>query len=131
MIEIFQDPEDMKILEEYFNHNKKIIDGVECYSCNGDDCDCRFARTFALIKYIAQPDRYRGLIKGSNEAQLMSIQNAYFYRYNLPVDEIDFTQSEKGESKIVLNGELFGVSKINRIKDLGLDDFFDVSIPVE
>lgn len=129
MIKIFENPEDMKVLTEYFEHNKRLINGVECYSCNGNDCDCRFGRAFAMLKYIAQPERYRGLISDSNETQLESIQNAYFYTYNLPVDELDFIQNQDGSSKVILNGELYGVSKFERVKEIGLEDFIEVSIP--
>ena len=131
MIEIFENPKDMETLVEYFDGNIKEIDGLKYYSCNGNGCDCRFGRTFAMLKYIAQLDKYNGLQRNCTDFQLKSIQESYFYRYSLPLEEIELTINPEGNSKIKLNGELFGVSKSERVREFGLEDFIEVSIPKE
>jgi hypothetical protein len=84
-----------------------------------------------MLKYIAQLDQYKGLVKDCSNFQLKSIREAYFYRYSLPTEEIDFEIIPGSNSKIKLDGELFGPSKIERVKELGLEDFIEVSISAE
>ncbi len=126
IIEIFNDPVSLSGLVEYFKHNKKIVSGKEVYSCNGWHCDCSLGRSFAMLKYIAQLSEYRCLTSDSLEIQLSSIQNAYYYSYNLPVDEISFVK-DASHPNILIDATLFPESKALRIEDLGLGEYLTLS----
>lgn len=128
MIEILNDPNAMETLEDYFKHNIVTVKGQEFYGCNGWECDCSLARTFAMLKYIAHPEESRRLLSNSSESEFLSYQNAYYYGSLLPVDQIRFDQDDLEDGfRITINGDLCRESKIQRIEDLGLEDYISVT----
>lgn len=132
MVEILNSPEELFKLKGYFNDNKNIVNGKEYYGCNGYHCDSKLARIFAMLKYIAQPCEYSGLDCNCSNIELISIQNSYYYRYQLPTEEIQFVEEDDAPSfKILISGNSFQESKRNRINDLGLENFIIVLDPEE
>jgi len=129
IVEVLNNPSEVLLLEEYFNNNKSIINGKEYYGCNGGCCDCTLARIFAMLKYVGQSCEYRTLNDSSTDTQLISIQNSYYHRYHLPVEDIQFLKTEElgVSSKILISGKTFTESKVSRVKDLGLEDFIIIS----